>query len=122
MDLTFLTKLVDASKLAGWVRAGVGALFVMVIAKWPILSGYVDPALQTEIAALLATVAVGYWSQLTKTDEAKVKAVSDLALDPASPVKGVITENSPAGIAMAAKIDGPVVKAGSAAATSIAKA
>jgi hypothetical protein len=79
MNLTFLTQFIDASKLAGWIRAGVGAAFVAAIAKWPILGNYVDPALQTQIAALLATIVVGYWSQLTKTDTAKLSAVAEMS-------------------------------------------
>ena len=73
MNLTFLTQFIDANKLGGWVRAVVAAGFVAAIAKWPILGNVIDPAIQTQAAALLAAIVVGYWSQLTKTDDAKLK-------------------------------------------------
>jgi hypothetical protein len=81
MNLTFLTQFIDASKIGGWVRGAVAAGFVMLIAKYPVLSSYISPELQTELAAALATVAIGLWSQLTKTDKAKVQAAAGV-IDP----------------------------------------
>ncbi len=66
----------SSDKIGGWVRAGVAAAFVAAIAKWPILGTWVDPAVQTQVAAALAALAVGAWSHLTKTDEAKIAAVA----------------------------------------------
>lgn len=79
MNLTFLTQFIDANKLGGWVRAGVAAGFVALIAKYPVLGNWVDPAVQTQIAAALAAVVVGIWSQLTKTDTAKLAAVAAMS-------------------------------------------
>jgi hypothetical protein len=76
--LSLLTKFVDANKLGGWVRAIVAAGFVALIAEYPVLGNYVAPAVQTQIAAAIAAIVVGYWSQLTKSDEAKIKMVTDL--------------------------------------------
>lgn len=122
MKLGFLTQLVNADKIGGWVRAAVAAAFVAAVAKWPILGAYVDPAVQTQVAAAVAAVVVGYWSQLTKTPEAKVAMVNELAKDSTSPVQGVVMADTEAGKELAAKIDGPVEVAGTQAAIEIAKA
>lgn len=76
MNWSLLTQFVDANKLGGWVRALVGAGFVAAIAKWPVLGTYVDPGTQVQIAAAVATIVIGLWSQLTKTDKAKVQAAA----------------------------------------------
>ena len=59
--VNFLSKFVDANKIGGWVRAAVAAGFVALIAKYPILSSYVDLATQTQIAAAIAMAVVGGW-------------------------------------------------------------
>lgn len=50
-----------------------------------------------------------------------VKDAVKLANDPSSPIQGVITTNDKQGKELAAAIDGPIVSAGSSAATEIAK-
>jgi hypothetical protein len=65
--LSVLSKFVDAGKLGGWVRSGVGALFVMAIARWPVLGDIVPADVQVELAAAFATVIVGLWSHLAKS-------------------------------------------------------
>jgi hypothetical protein len=50
-----------------------------------------------------------------------VQAVVEMAKDPASPVQGVITTATPEGKELAKSIPGPIVSAGSSAATEIAK-
>ena len=75
MNLTFLTQFIDASKVGGWVRSGVAVGFGILVAKWPGLSTYIDPATQAAIGGIVATVVMGVWSQLTKTDNAKLAAV-----------------------------------------------
>lgn len=65
--MRFLAKLVNTSKLGGWVRAGVAALFGVAIAKWPDLKDYVDPATQAEIGAVASTIIVGVWSHAAKS-------------------------------------------------------
>lgn len=126
MNLTFLTQFVDANKLGGWVRAGVasglGFLLAHYAAQYPLLSDVLSPQVQASIGVGLATVVVGLWSQLTKTTEAKVAMVNDLAKDPTTEVQGVVLTNTDAGKALAAKIEGPVEVAGTPAATEIAKA
>ena len=119
--LKILSMLVNADKIGGWVRAGVASLLTIAIAHWAPLGSILTPETQTALGVAAAGIAVGIWSQLTKSDSAKVAAVVALAQDPASPVKGVITEDTTAGRALAASIPGPVVSAGSAAATAIAK-
>ena len=75
MDLTFLTQFIDASKVGGWARSGVAAGLGAAIARWPWLSQYLDPATQAAIGVAVAGMVVGVWSQLTKTDSAKLAAV-----------------------------------------------
>lgn len=122
MNLGFLSQFINADKIGGWVRAGVAALFVAAVAKWPILGTYIDPAIQTQIAAVIAALVVGAWQQMTKTDSAKVAMVMELANDPSKPVQGVITTNDAAGRELAASIPGSIESAGSTAAANIAKA
>lgn len=62
----FIVKLVDADKLGGWVRAGVAAVFTIVLARWPVLGSIVGPDLQVAVAAAIATAVVGLWSQIAK--------------------------------------------------------
>lgn len=81
MDLTFLTQFIDANKVGGWVRAGVAAAIGAAITKWPWLSQYLDPATQAALGVAAAGVVVGLWSQLTKTDKAKVQAAAGV-IDP----------------------------------------
>ena len=75
MDLSFLTQFVDASKVGGWARSAVAAGLGVAIAKWPGLSSYLDPVTQAAIGTAVAGIVVGVWSQLTKTDSAKLAAV-----------------------------------------------
>ena len=86
--MNFLTQFIDASKVGGWARAGVAALLGIAIAKWPALSAVLDPTTQAALGLAVSGVVVGVWSQLTKTDAAKVAAVDAL---PKSQVLGVVT-------------------------------
>ena len=78
MDISFLTQFIDNNKLGGWVRAGVAALIGLLIGKWPLLGTVLDPASQQALGVVVAGVVVGVWSQLTKTDSAKLAAVEAL--------------------------------------------
>lgn len=53
--------------------------------------------------------------------QSQIQAVVNMAKDEASPVQGVVTTNTPEGKALAQSIPGPIVCAGSNAATEIAK-
>lgn len=66
MDLTFLLKLVDTSKIGGWVRATVGSLLVIAIARWPWLASFLSPEAQTALGVIAASIVVGAWSHLAK--------------------------------------------------------
>ena len=81
MNLSFLTQFFDASKVGGYARSGVAALFGIAIAKWPVLSAYLDPATQAALGLAVSGVAVGVWSQLTKTNAAKIAAVEEMPKD-----------------------------------------
>jgi hypothetical protein len=80
-NMNFLTQFVDASKIGGWVRSGVAVGFGILVAKWPGLSAYIDPATQAAVGGAVATAVMGLWSQMTKTDAAKVAAVNALPKD-----------------------------------------
>lgn len=65
--MDFLTQFVDADKLGGWVRAGVGAAIVAAVAKWPALSTVLDPTVQTALGVVLSGIVVGAWSHYAKS-------------------------------------------------------
>lgn len=71
-------KLIDADKLGGWVRSFVAAAIASFVAKNPWLAGYLDPVTQASIAAAVSGVLVGIWSQLTKSDAAKVQMAAEV--------------------------------------------
>lgn len=60
----WLVALVDTSKLAGWVRAGVAALLGILSAKY--FGGHLSPELQATIGTAVAGIVVGLWSQIAK--------------------------------------------------------
>lgn len=111
--LALLSTIIGPDKIGGWVRSGVAALLGILIAKWPLLSQVLDPATQSAIGFAAAGIVVGLWSQVTKTEAAKVAMVDALAKDPESPVKGVVVESTLAGRDLkAANPGGAVVLAG----------
>lgn len=67
MEFSFLFKLIDAGKVAGWTRAVVGAIMAAEIARWPWLSQYLDPTVQAAIATAVSGVVVGVWSHVAKS-------------------------------------------------------
>ena len=79
--MNFLTQFIDASKVGGWARAGVAALLGIAISKWPALSSVLDPTTQAALGLAVSGAVVGIWSQMTKTDAAKVAAVNALPKD-----------------------------------------
>lgn len=66
-----LTKLVNAGVLGGWVRAGVAALLVAVIHKFPGLSDVLSPDTRLSIAVAISAIVVGIWSHVAKNEAAK---------------------------------------------------
>jgi len=74
--LSLLLMFVNTSKVAGWTRAGVGALFAIALAKWSWLGQYVDPSTQNYIALAASGIAVGIWSHLAKWLSAQAAAQS----------------------------------------------
>src|ERR1017187_7746304 len=101
MNLSFLTQFFDASKVGGYARSGVAALLGIAIAKWPALSVVLDPTTQAALGLAVSGVVVGVWSQLTKTDAAKVAAVDALPKDRVIGV--VIAKTASDGVLAAAK-------------------
>jgi hypothetical protein len=107
MNLSFLTQFFDASKVGGYARSGVAALFGIAIAKWPALSAYLDPATQAALGLAVSGVAVGVWSQLTKTNAAKIAAVNAL---PPDQVLGVVVATTASDGVLAASQDPAMTK------------
>ena len=77
-----------------------------------------DVAVLAPALALLPAYLIGWWKNRPQNIAADMAQV---AKDPGSPVKGVITTNTPEGVALAKSIPGPLVAAaGSSDAKSIA--
>lgn len=85
MNLGFLSQFINADKLGGWVRAGVASILGYLIAhyaaKYPLLTDVLSPEVQASIGVAASGLAVGLWSQLTKTDAAKIDMAA--AISPA---------------------------------------
>src|SRR5260221_5433631 len=96
--LSMLKPLVDNGKVAGVVRAGVAGLIGLLISRWPLLSGVLDPATQNALGVAAAGLVVGIWSYFTKTDSAKIAAVAALP----DVAKIVVKPNATNGVASAA--------------------
>lgn len=62
-----LSRLVDADKLGGWVRAIVASLIALAIGKWPWLSSFVTPDIQAAIAVAVSGFVVGLWQAIAKS-------------------------------------------------------
>ena len=60
----WLVSLVDTSKLAGWVRALVGAGITSLSLKY--FGGKVSPEMNLAISTAISGVVVGLWQQLAK--------------------------------------------------------
>lgn len=86
-----------------------------LVAGWVASKGYmsqeqVSAILTSPVAAALATaVASGVWGVVNKTEKNSVAIVNEIAKQPDSPVKGVVTEATPAGRELAASIPGALV-------------
>ena len=61
-----LSSVVNTSVFGGWVRASIGALLAAALAKWPGLSGYLNPDTQTALAVAASGIVVGIWSHVAK--------------------------------------------------------
>ena len=100
MNLSFLSQFINADKIGGWVRAGVASLFGFLIAhyaaKYPLLTDILSPEVQASIGVAASAIVVGLWSQLTKTDAAKI--------DMAAAIPGPAKEVAFAGVSDSTKI------------------
>lgn len=76
---SLLARLVDTSKLAGYVRAGVAAAAGAAIAKWPLLGQFMDQDTQNALGVFAAGLVVGMWSHFVKSDDAKKTAIVNAA-------------------------------------------
>jgi hypothetical protein len=66
MNISMLVKLVDASKLGGWVRAGVAVGLGYVVAHVPVLTDVLTPAVQDALGAAASGIVIGAWSHVAK--------------------------------------------------------
>ena len=76
--LQILSMLVNADKIGGWVRAGIASLFPYLLVKFPALTPFLSDAVREAISVIATTVAVGLWSQLVKSDSAKVQMAAEV--------------------------------------------
>lgn len=129
-----LAKFIDADKLGGWVRAGVASLLTIAIAHWAPLGSILTPETQTSLGVVVAGIVVGIWSQLTKSDAAKMQMAAEVPSSPAvdkakvemtnalPSVAGVITTPTLEGKALAQSVPAAsVAVAGTQAAAQVAE-
>lgn len=85
--------------------------------------GSVAPLIAKEIVSLagFTTGVLGVVLAFITGQNSQINAVVEMAKKPDSPVQGIITSATPEGKALAASIPGPIVTAGSAAATELSK-
>jgi hypothetical protein len=85
--------------------------------------GSLAPVIVKEIVSLsgFATGVLGIVLTFTTGQSSQISAIVEMAKAADSPVQGIITSATPEGKALAASIPGPIVTAGSAAATQMAK-
>lgn len=65
-----------------------------------------------KLVALVAAIGTGIVQVVKSTDKSIAVDVKERAKDEASPLKGIVTKDTPEGHEMAASIPGPVVAAG----------
>ncbi len=90
------------------IFAPLGSIAPVVVKEIVSVSGFVSGILGVVLSAQTGQAA-------------QIKAVVDMAKAPASSVKGVVTSATPEGKTLAASITGPIVTAGTAAATDLSK-
>lgn len=123
---------IDPKLRSAGLHLGNTAASVLATAMWLSshsvdLYGIIDQinAVVADIAKLVATIsafAAGAYQVWKSTQKGLVADVTEIAKQPDSPVKAVITENTPAGLALASSIPGPVIPAGTVQAEMVAKA
>jgi hypothetical protein len=117
----------NAEQVKGSIRWFVatfgGAIAGFVAGKGWVSADTVMQALSSEVfISAAASIAVGIWGLFVHTQQNAVAVVGAIAADPTSAVKGVVTSNTPEGVALANSVAGTtVVPAGSTQATEIAK-
>jgi hypothetical protein len=65
----WIVSLVDTSKLAGWVRAGVAGIITLLVSKYlagTIFAGAISPDIVNALAVLAGTAVVGLWQWIAK--------------------------------------------------------
>ena len=90
------------------IFAPFGSMAPLIVKEIVSLAGFVSGVL-----GIVLTFLTGQGSQ--------IKSVVQMAKDQSSPVQGIITTATPEGKALAASIPGPIVTAGSPAATELSK-
>lgn len=108
LTISVLGFLAGASTQLTDIFAPLGSVAPLIVKEIVSISGFVSG-----ILGIVLATATG--------QSAQIKAVVDMAKDPASSVQGVITSATPEGKALAASITGPIVTAGTAAATDLSK-
>lgn len=106
----------NKEQLKSLLRA-LGATFSGLIAGYFAGKGWADAGTVTGIltsetfASLAASAIFGIWGMFVHTEKNATAVVVEIAKDPASPVKTVITTDTPAGHELAESIPGPQIAA-----------
>ncbi len=118
MNLTFPQKLGVAIAILGFLATASTQLTDIFS---PL--GSIAPVIVKEIVSIssICSAILGIILTTTTTQTGAIKAVVEMAKDPKSPVQGIITSATFEGKALAASIPGPIVAAGSTAATEMSK-
>lgn len=88
---------------------------------WAKAQNIIDMLQNEAVLGFVASLAAMGWGLFRHKQSNQVAATVAIAAQPDSPVKGIITENTPEGRQLALSIDGPVAASGTANAADIAK-
>jgi hypothetical protein len=118
MTITTTQKLGISIAVLGFM-AGSATQLTDILAPF----GSVAPVIVKEIVSLsgFASGILGIILSFLTGQSGTIKAVVEMAKDPASPVQGILTTATPEGKALAASIPGPIVAAGSVSAVELVK-
>ena len=118
MNLTLTQKLGISIAMLGFM-AGSATQLTDIFAPF----GSIAPLIVKEIVTISGFLSgiLGIVLSFISGQASQIKAVVDMAKDPTSPVQGIITSNTNEGKMLAASMAGPIVTAGTVAATELSK-
>lgn len=112
----------NQEQIKSTIRSVIAAIGGFVVALgWKNAETFINILTNEAVLGVIASVVAMGWGLIRHKQSNQVAAVAEIAKQPDSPVKGVITEDSPEGRKLALSIDGPVVASGTTDATRMAK-